>query len=86
MNNIAKVRLLTTFRTGKTSDTQLFEEGAEYEAPFPRIIQKEFNLRPHLFEVIAYKSEEPAKTKVSEKPKEVEKPEVSEKPKLKLRG
>ncbi len=84
MENIARVRMKTTLKSGRTSASKLFEEGAELAAPFPRIIKEEFARRPHFFEVVAYKvaekKVEPGKTEVEKSKKEASKPK--EKPSL----
>jgi len=75
METIARIRMKTTLKTGRTSASKLFEEGQELTPPFPRIIKEEFGRHPHFFEVLERKEA------VSEK---TEKTEKTKKPRLKL--
>ncbi|MGW8177641.1 MAG: hypothetical protein ACWGQW_02430 [bacterium] len=75
MENIAKVRMKRTLKTGRTSATKLFEEGAVYEAPFPRILREEYARRPQTFEVLAMKQTEPPPQKPETKEPETKEPE-----------
>lgn len=73
MENIARVKMKATLKTGRTSASKLFEEGQELTPPFPRIIKEEFARNPHYFEVLE-RTSEPEKPKV----------EKSKKPRAKL--
>jgi hypothetical protein len=74
MENIARVKMKTTLKTGRTSASRLYEEGTELRPPFPRIIKEEFARHPHYFQVLEYKKAEPEK----------QKDEKSSKPRAKL--
>lgn len=61
MENIARIKLLITLKTGPTGGSTLYVEGAELTAPFPRIIREEFARNRGTIKVLEYRTPEPEK-------------------------